>query len=309
MLDTVAVKFPVSLTSIQLDEWVSHPLILPNGKKKPKYFQNTVMGGVIPINFTYYPPNPRYPDPHFRIGVSLPRVLFGDNVQLIEEQSQIDEAIYLVNQFLPTIPWIPKVDFGAGTLFRVDATYNHPVGDRAYDYIKALFNLDGDYPQRDTRPWKYSGVQFYSKATTTTFYDLLKKHQTLSASGLLRQETSMRESRNIEERMGKGSPTLRDVTIGWLADTLDKDLKVLHLDNAIICSRDLALEILLNKYGVYKGTRLYGYLITRQSMSRKQLISKGAKDNALWERDNALHDAGVALTMTEKVSLPPLSIV
>ena len=170
-------------------------------------------------------------------------MLFGDNVQLIEEQWQIDEAIYLVNQFLPTIPWIPKVDFGAGTLFRVDVTYNHPVGDRAYDYIKALFNLDGDYPQRDTRPWKYSGVQFYSKATTTTFYDLLKKHQTLSASGLLRQETSMCESRNIDERMGKGSPTLRDVTIGWLADTLDKDLKVLHLDNAIICSRDLALEL------------------------------------------------------------------
>ena len=123
------------------------------------------------------------PDPHFLSGVSLPRVLFGDNVQLIEEQSQIDEAIYLVNQFLTTVHWIPTVDFGAGTLFRVDATYNHPVGDRAYDYIKALFNLDGDYPQRKTRPWKYSGVQFYSEATTTTFYDLLKKHQTLSASG------------------------------------------------------------------------------------------------------------------------------
>jgi hypothetical protein len=308
VIHTVAAKFPVSPTSSQLKDWVGHPLIPPYASQMPKYFQKTMMDGVVPFKFTYYPPNPRYPDPHFRIEVSPSLVLFGNNVQLIENQSQIDEAIYLINGYLSRISWIPTVDFGDGILFRVDATHNHPVGDRVQDYIKALFNLEDDYPQRDTRPWKYGGVQFLSKATTTTFYNLLKRHQIPSASGYLRHETSMRHTRNIEERMRKENPTPRDVTINWLAGILNNDLTVLHLNNTIICNRDLALEILINKYGGKKGTKLYGYLITRQSMTKKDLLAKGCGESTIrgWDRD--LEDASIALAMTDKVSLPPLSI-
>jgi len=307
MLDMVASTFSVSPTPNQLKNWVSTAFIPPNGNESKKYFQKLLINGVA-FKCTYYPPNPGYPHPHTRIEFSPSTLLFGDNVQLVEDQSQIEEAINLANKYLSTISWIPRIDIGDGILFRVDATYNHLVGERVHDYIRALFNMEDDYPQRETRPWKYSGVQFYSKATTTTFYDLLKKHQTPAAYGYLRQETSMRGSRNIAQRMGKDNPTLRYLRIDWLADTLKKDLQVLHLDNAVICDRDLSLEILINKYGVNKGVRLYGYLITQQSMTNKQLMSIGAIERTLQGWDKTIHDAGVALTMTEKVGLAPLSI-
>ena len=306
MLDTVEVKFPVSPTSTQLQDWVSHPMVLPGGIEKPKFFQNPKVDDIT-FNLTYYPPNIYYPEPQLRIGVSLPMVLHGNNVQLITEKNQIDEAIELTNQKLSRIPFIPTVDFGKGVLFRVDATYNHLCGDRVPDYIHALFNLEDDYPQREIRPWKYSGVQFFSKATTTTFYDLWLKHREPSALGFLRQETSMRGPDNLEKRMEVSSPTLNDLSIDWLVDTLDKDLKILKLDGAIIANKDLALKILKQKYDLPKAIRLYGYLISRQQMSREQF--KAISDNTIrnWEKD--IHAAGIALTMTDKVSLPPLQIM
>jgi hypothetical protein len=307
MLDMVASTFPVSPTSHQLKKWVSTAFIPPNGNESKKYFQKVLINGIA-FKCTYYPPNPGYPHPHTRVEFSPSTLLFGNNVQLIEDQSQIEEAINLANKYLSTISWIPPVDIGDGILFRVDATYNHPVGDRVHDYIKALSNLEDDYPQRETRPWKYSGVQFYSKATTTTFYDLLKIHQTPTAYGYLRQETSMRGSRNIAQRMGKDKPTLRHLSLDWLADTLKKDLQVLHLDNAVICDRELSLEILMNKYRGKKGLRLYGYLIARQSMTKKGLIAKGCGESTIRGWDNDLEEANIALAMTEKISLPPLSI-
>jgi hypothetical protein len=118
----------------------------------------------------------------------------------------------------------------------------------------------------------------------------------------------MRHTRNIEQRMGKENPTLRDVTIDWLASVLNNDLNVLHLNNTIICNRDLAQEILMNKYGGKKGAKLYGYLIARQSMTKKDLVDKGCGESTIRGWDNDLEEADVALTMTEKVSLPPLSI-
>ena len=118
----------------------------------------------------------------------------------------------------------------------------------------------------------------------------------------------MRGSHILSKLSEEFSPTLREVTINWLADVLNNDLKVLHLDNAIITNQDLAQEILIKKFGVNKGTRLYGYLITRQSKTREQLVACGAKPRTIQDWDKALHDAGVALTMTEKVSLQPLSI-
>jgi hypothetical protein len=80
------------------------------------------------------------------------------------------------------------------------------------------------------------------------------------------------------------------------------------MDNAIICDRDLALEILLNKYEPNKVTRLYGYLVQRQTLSKEQMLARGYKERTLQDWDKAIHDAGIALTMTDKVALPPLSI-
>jgi hypothetical protein len=168
--------------------------------------------------------------------------------------------------------------------------------------------LDDVYPQRETRPWRYGGIQFYSKATTTTFYNKWKREQIPPALGLLRHETSMRGAINVADRMKVEQPTLRDLRVDWLAGVLSKDLKVLHLDDAIICDRDLALEILSNKYEPTKATRLYGYLVQRQTLSKEQMLTRGYKPRTLQDWNKQLSEAGVALTMTDKVALPPLSL-
>ena len=40
MIDTVAVKYPLALTSKQLRDWVGHPLIPPRKEERPKFFQS-----------------------------------------------------------------------------------------------------------------------------------------------------------------------------------------------------------------------------------------------------------------------------
>jgi len=307
MLDKVAEVHHTSPIPKQLQDWVGHPLILPDGTIRGKYFQNKTMGGVVPFKFIYYPDGTLYPNPHFRIEVNPSMLLFVNNIQLLSDQSQIEESIYSAKKHLSIIPWIPDIDFGTGTLFRVDATYNHYIIGDIQDYLRAIYLLN-DYPQRESRPWKYSGMQFYSKSTTCTFYDLFKKHRAPSAAGILRQETSMRGARNIADRMGIAVPTMREVTIDWLTDTLQHDLAVLHLDGTIITNRDLAAETLMNKYGVNKGKNLYGYLVIRQTMTKEQLMARGGKESTIrsWIQD--IEAAGVALTMTDKVPLAPLYI-
>lgn len=308
MIDTVVATFAILMEIRYLRYWISHPMIFPDGSSLRKYFMNASLDHGVPINLKYYPPNPpRYEKPWLSLQVSIPKTLYQDNVHLVTCESDIEKAIGIINAFIAGEKRLPKLDFGAGVLWRVDAVYNHDTPNITQDYVRALSKLK--YLQRDTEPYLYEGVQFKSDVATTKFYDKYRESKSTIAQGILRQEASYRHTYYIERLMQCKAPTLRDITIPWLMETLMDDLKRLRLQNCIICDRLLAQDVLIEKYGWSQGGKLFNHLVAKQSMSTEQMIAKGAKKRTLLKYDRLIAEAGVALTMSDtKATLPALSI-
>lgn len=308
MLDTIIVQFPISPTSNQLQGWIGHPLIFPDGKELPMYFQNAKMVNGTMISFKYYPPNPpRYPLPWLGIQISLPMVLFGNNVRMITGKSDIEESIHQVNQFLGEKSWLPRLDFGSGFLWQVDLVYNHQVGEHVQDYVRALSKLD--YPKRDTQPYPHEGVQFWSGVAVLKFYDKWVECSIPDAYGNLRQESVLRHTYYIERRMGIQYPTLEDISIHWVTKVLQRDLQMLHLARNIITERSIAQTVLEQKYGWNHGYKLFGHLCARQNMSKKQMIRNGQSERTIRKYEKQIADVGLSLALTDDgMQLPPLDI-
>lgn len=310
MIDTIGVRFHLSPTQEQLQEsWVGLPLQIPGEDDREHYFQNAQMSTEVWMRFEYNPPNIKYEKPSLNISVSLPKAMYGENVSMICDEEELEESISGVNQFIETLSWVPSVDIGEGYLYRVDVAYNHDVGEWVPDYIEALFQLQ--YPRRKTKPYyPEEGVQFYSTVATTSFYDKYEESKLNAARGMLRQETSLRRNTRIGKRMGVDKPRLRDVTKEWAIEMLRHDLEVLGLQERIITDRDMALEILVRKYGYNTGSNLYGHWCALQTMTREQMIEKGCSERTIRERNRRITDVGIAMTSVgEKVVLPPLEIV
>jgi hypothetical protein len=308
MCDTVGLSFEVALSQSQFQYWIREKETdYGNGYVEIEFKLQKSMDNGAPIKSRYYPPNQKYPKPRFSLEVSLPHLLFGNNVYMITEDAQIEEATQLITKYLDSQPWAPKVDANQGKLYRVDVAYNHFVGDLVQDYIPVLFRLP--YPQRRTKPFSREGVQYYSKFVTTKFYSksLICKHHL--AQGVLRQETTLRRNFYIERKMGLFQPTLKDLTVNWAIQTLIKDLEKLHLNDCQVCSRDLAREILRQNYSCNKADKLYGYFMTRQDKNPKQMEALGYSKRVIQNNNKMLTNAGVSLAMIDnKIQLPPLNI-
>ena len=308
MLDTAAVSFHVSPTPDQLASWANYTLKFSNGHVRTKHFINTHNSHGATLSFFHYPPHPpRFPLPFLSIQASLPAVLFGNNVEQIAAESEIDEAIHEVNNFIAAVPWLPDLDFGAGCLRRLDAVYNHHVGPLVSDYIQALFRLD--YPYRKTQPYPYEGVQFKSGTISTSFYDKAKESLSAAASGILRQETKLLHRYYIERKTSLDYPTLRDITLPMLCKILQQDLDMLHLNACTVMDKSTAQQLLIDRYGYMRGNTLFGHLIARQSMSREQIRLQGASARTIQHYEKQITDAGVSLALgNDRLALPPLEI-
>ena len=169
MLDTVCVGFNESPTLAQLEKWSYFMSRHPNGAGKVSYriSRKTEKGAV--IKGTYYPSSDRYRFPMTLFEFSLPKVLRGNNIELIYNDVELREAILEANKSIRNIVIFPVVDVGLGILTRLDVAYNYQVGEAVYEYIRALSNLE--YSRRKTMPYLYEGVQYMSKSVTTKFYN------------------------------------------------------------------------------------------------------------------------------------------
>jgi hypothetical protein len=309
MLDTVIVAFNKLLTDDQFSDWVPDP-----GKNTvsigPKTYKKYLpMKNGASFSAVYHPPHPIYKDkPWLGIQVSIPAVVFGKNIEMITDISQIDEAILRVNKFTSELNWLPEIDFGAGPLYRLDSVYNHQVGEYVEDYIQAFSNLE--CPTRQTIHYLHSGVLFKGGVISTTMYSKHLKSKSPLAKGILRQETKIITPDYIEQKTGLHRPTLRDLTIPGLAKILQQDLVRLRLNDVSLHGRSNAQHILTNKYKYNLALTLYGYLINRQSMSMEEMIAQGGNPRTLRNYEKLIHDAGLSIALVEDgITLPPLEII
>jgi hypothetical protein len=239
--------------------------------------------------------------------LSLPKFVWGNNVYLIKNETQLEEAISNANRFICSKGPVPDIDLGIGKLTRIDVAYDHQVGEYVNSYIRAFHNLE--YPRRDTKPYRNQGVQYKSGRISTKFYDKEKESKNQIAHGILRQETTIRSSGYISEQLGMNPPRLSDMGLDVSYKILIADLERLGLYNNPIGGRDFVQEILVKKYGFTKGTNLYGYWMSRLTKTKEQLVEENISERTIQRRDKEIRDAGVPLTTTESIiPLPPLII-
>lgn len=302
MIDTIRVKFPIAPTAFQLGAW-KHITSKELQGEKERYIYNPVSGSAS-LRFTFFPID--YNGfPMLTLETSLPKLVHGNNYQMIES---IEEAIKIANAKLAKVRDIPMLDIAEGILIRLDICYNHQVGDAVDDYIKALSNLD--YPHRRTKAHRYEGVEYRAKHKVTKFYNKENETGKVEARGILRHETTMLKGKDIQKLTGSKSPTLLDVPIDLIKESLMGDLKALGLLNNSIANRDTALKTLCEAYGEDAGFYYYGLLVARQNKSKKQIKSVMKKHPRSIDRKiKKIKDVGLPTTFTDREEpLPPLVI-
>lgn len=296
MIDTVTLSFQENPTEKQLRSWVAHHMKFPNKPTIEEYFQTTSLNNVW-IRLTYYPQNPKYIKPNLLVQLSIPKLLFGNNVEMVTDYSQIKEAISMFNDHIAHLKWMPEIDLAMGRLYRVDAAYNHAVGEYVPDYLQALFQLS--YPGRQTINHKDKGVYFRSggkyQTVSAKFYDKFKESHEPQAEGILRQESTIIKTYYVERSMKMESPTLSDIRLPYLLSLLNKDLNNLHLNDTTIYNQSDSYRTLIDVYGFKTGNALYGYLMARQHLGIERINELAISERTIQRYSKMIAEAGVAL--------------
>jgi hypothetical protein len=305
MLDTIRVKYNLSPNEEQLSFWQRRTRTTQLGVEMESYIYNpTVTPDEVSVRYTYYPISYNE-EPLLTLEVSLPKLIHGNNHQMI---GSIDGTIKMANLILELVPYAPKLDLAEGVLIRLDLCYNHQVGDLVDDYVKAIGYLD--YPHRRTKYHRYEGAEFRSKHKTTKFYNKHLESGLPDAAGILRQELTVLRGSNVAKLLGKKNPTLLDVHKDLVTFQLKTDLDRLKLLDNSIANRDTALKRLCQDHGPKAGVYYYGYLVARLNKSKLQLGQETqTHPHSINRYLRKIVSSKIALTLTDNSEpLPPLEI-
>jgi len=304
MLDTIRVKYPISPDPEQLKHWIHKTSETETGKRE-SYLYNPVIGeNKVMLKYTYYPLG--YDNhPILTLEISLPKLIYGNNYTML---LSIPTAIQAGNKVLAEVPYAPILDLAEGILIRMDMCYNHRVGDTVDDYIRAIGNLE--YPHRRTKYHRGEGVEFRAKHITTKFYNKQKETGLKEAAGILRQETTIQTSKEVQKALKEKKPTLLHITPDFINSYLNNDLQKLTLLNNSIATRDTALKILCDAHGGDAGIFYYGLLCLRMIKSKTGICYEShMHPRSLDRKLLKIIEPGIALTMTDnKEPLLPLCV-
>ena len=303
MIDTVVIKFITIIEKEILFNWEKLLSSKPDGRRFIRFMHNIKLDNNVSIKCTYYPYSFDR-KPLLTIELSLPHIVYGNNFTMLFD---LDKGISRANTLLSKIPIIPSLDIGEGKIIRLDACYNHHVGEDLPFYIKALRPLK--YSHRKTMPYTDEGVQFYSKQISTKFYDKERECKDSRAKGILRQETTAR-NKALKRITGSKGLLLRELNLDMLISILENDLIKLKLYGRSIGTRDSTLETLCEKYGELGGTYYYGLLHSKTQLSKETIASAtNSHPRTLDRRLQKIVEADVPLTLSETSHpLPPLVI-
>jgi hypothetical protein len=302
MIDTLGIQYPFVMEKKDLEGWdyfspgrndgfiVWHRITVPTSRGAG-------------VTYTYYP--------YLNIGsllkieLSLPHLLFGNNISLVVDlKAGLDEA----NKLMPFVPGILAFDIWEGELYRIDFCYNHPVGELVSWYVHALQPLE--ISRRRTLPYTTEGVQYLNKQVSSKFYNKEKESENPLAHGILRQETTLRKAA-VKRLTGRKHPTLKDITIEMDLDALENEMRALGIENRRIGTYDTTLKLLCGKYGQYAGLYYFGVLVSKVEFPSVDVIlsDSGIHPRSLNRTLKKILEAGSPLTLTRAVHpLPPLII-
>jgi hypothetical protein len=176
-------------------------------------------------------------------------------------------------------------------------------------YRKTFPFVELDFPNRI----KLQGIEYRSPkgANKEMFYDKWLESRDPIARDSIRQEKKITGPRNIAQLFGiTEPPKLEHITIDKVTQLLERDLDKLGLKDKQITDMSTSSQMLIDKYGITRARPLIGHLTLSQSMTREQMIGKGASERTIQYYEKLILDTGVSTSTTDEyVILPPLSIV
>lgn len=312
MIDTVVVKFRTEVPPDKLDcGWATSEYHNP---KKKNESQKKHMLNQGKFKATYYPCARHIHAPLLLLEFSLPKVLYGTNWPMLVD---LQAAIAKADEFIagnPALPDLPSV--GDADLVRLDACYNHSVGDDIHAYLQALSRLE--YRSRQTVPFLGTGVEYRAVSAKTKFYDKLAEAIALYPGvpewwpppGTLRQETTLRKSRETAAALRSTRvATLNRLTLEMVLDILWRDLKHLGIVDCQFATSNLALETVCEHFGSNKGLRSYGALCAFQDRQKSRVaFEMGTLRHNVNRLLREISRLGIAPAIIEGQPLPPLEI-
>jgi hypothetical protein len=132
----------------------------------------------------------------------------------------------------------------------------------------------------------------------------------IEASGILRQETTLLGSKEVQKFLVQKKPTLLHITRELIENYLNDDLAKLGLLDNSIATHDTALIKLCADYGEYAGPYLYGLLVAKTRKSKISLVNEiHFHPRSLDRKVQKIVGSGIPLTLTDiEEPLPSLHV-
>lgn len=310
MIDTARFRIPGNMPVELLEEWACTRKLKKDGNVWYSYSNKFEGPFGSAIQIRYYPQDVKMnPNSLILVETSLPKLFFGNNVEVMKNTNEVVAAVKLLESFISE-PLARKVDLSKAELDRIDLCYSHYVGDHVDDYIKYLFKLE--HPKRKTKPYyPTEGVQFYAKSVTLIFYDKYEESKNENALGILREELSLVTKKSVRVAFGNSSGPvfITDFTADVVEQILQKENEKLDLNDVVIADKTLSLKVLVDKYGTEQGMRLYGYICASSITDNKGLKNLGISKQTISRNKASIRESGLAYQLIDSdVKLPSLTI-
>jgi hypothetical protein len=286
--------------------WRKREDTLCGATAKCEYYCNSDKDDPVQIRATYRPKSFQGDD-QFSVEFSWPKLLLGNNHQMIPDMALGIEATNLILAQLPAFPTLPSI--ADMLVSRLDVCYNHFVGPLVPDYIAAFSILD--YPHRNTRRTNAETVDFGNKSATCKWYDKYAECLHEAAFGLLRHEATLHGARTVRAALHlRRQVHLPDVTPERCKQVLDTDMARLGILGRPFGNFNTAFQALTGMYGPARATRLLGILTLYQNYDRSEIAAKlGQSRNFVSRSLLDIRKAGVSLALTSSDHpLPPLQV-
>ncbi|MEI6502868.1 MAG: hypothetical protein WCP21_17800 [Armatimonadota bacterium] len=202
----------------------------------------------------------------FTLEFSLPKLVFGNNHQMIFDLTAAIEIADLKIAQVPAFAPLPSI--ADMVVSRLDVCYNYFVGPLLPDYITAL--AVPDYPHRDKVKINAETVEFRAKSVKCKFYDKFSECQEEEARGILRQETTLHRASAVKAALRKrrGTIHLKDITPDICKAILEQYLRRLGILGQPLGNFDAAELTLVAAYGPSRASRLLHILDKYQRSGR-----------------------------------------
>lgn len=307
VVDTVRLIARGQPTDEQLETyWTRQETISPNGKPHLKYVYNRKPDTQTYPRLTYRPESDTGKD-QLLIEMSMPKIVFGNNWQLITD---MDAALARCDEVLTSSEATPElVPMAEMTVSRLDLCCHFEVARFLPNYIDALGRLD--YPHRTTIHFNAQTVEYRAKSVKTKFYDKHAETKGEAPVGTLRLETTFHRARQVKAALDTKLPVhLPHITPDIVEAILARDLHRLGILDRPFATADTAARRLREHFGTTRGPRLYGVLCIYQRFSRQDTADiLGINRNAVSRLLADIRKAGIATALTDtEQDLPPLQV-